>query len=103
MKSAETLDSADSKLLELFAASYGRLRRAQRHIDKHGEVMTLRTDRGAETVRKNPSIDIENTCADRCMKLLSQCGISLQSRAKLGLGQPLDEPDPFADLMLNKP
>lgn len=100
MKDAGTLDSADCKLLELFASSYSRLRRAQEHIEENGEVLTLRTDRGAETIRKNPSVDIENTCTDRCMRILSQCGISLQSRARLGLEKIDDEPDPLAELML---
>ena len=98
MKEAGTLDAADGKSLELFALSWSRMRRAQKSIEKHGEVLMLKTDRGSETVRKNPSVDIENTAADRCVRLLAICGISLTSRTALGLGVVEEEIDPFEEL-----
>ncbi|MFP6859581.1 MAG: phage terminase small subunit P27 family [Roseibacillus sp.] len=98
MAEAGTLDVADSKPLELFGMSFSRMRRAQKDIEKHGEVLRLKTDRGSETVRKNPSVDIENTAADRCVRLLSICGIDLRSRSALGLGMVEVELDPFEEL-----
>ena len=57
----------------------------------------MKTDRGSESVRKNPSVDIENAAADRLVRLLAVCGHDLRSRIALGISQVEEEPDPFED------
>ena len=74
------------------------MRRAQRDIEEHGEILHLKTDRGADAVRKNPSVEIEADAADRCIRLLSICGIDLRSRSALSLGKTEEEYDQFEEL-----
>lgn len=99
MKAAETLDSKDASALELFATAYERMRQAKDHIEEHGHILVLKTDRGSKTVRPNPSVHMEGQALDRMLRILEICGVSLRARAAMGIGAEEEEVDPFSELL----
>ena len=95
------LDSADGKLLELFASSYSIFRRAEALIKRNGLLIKQAGPRGRIVRVKNPAIAIRSKAWSEVTELFSSLGIGPIARRKLLLtdSEDQEDDDPFVALM----
>jgi P27 family predicted phage terminase small subunit len=95
------LDTADGRLLELFASSYSIFRRAEALVKKNGLLINQPGPRGKTVKVKNPALDIRAKAWREVTELFSSLGIGPIARRKLFLTDSEDdaEEDAFAVLM----
>lgn len=95
------LDTADGRLLELFASSYSIFRRAELLVKKNGLLISQPGPRGKMVKVKNPALEIRSKAWREVTELFSSLGIGPIARRKLFLTDSEDDADEdaFAVLM----
>ncbi len=94
------LDTADGRLLELFASSYSLYRRAESLIKKKGLLLTTPGTYGVDKLVENPAIKIRSRAWRECCDLFGSLGIGPISRRKLQIADSDDESeDAFMDML----
>ena len=95
------LDTADGRLLELFASSYSIFRRAEALVKKNGILISQNGPGGRAIKVKNPALDIRSKAWKEVTELFSSLGIGPIARRKLFLTDSEDDApeDGFDTLM----
>jgi P27 family predicted phage terminase small subunit len=91
------LTRVDPAALEAYCTCYGRWRRAEDHLQQHGDVIVIRDERGeVRQTYADPYVGIAQKNLERMQRYAAEFGLSPAARTRIKVKEAPTDADPFA-------